>query len=571
MGDVERAFEEAEIVVEGEFSTAMAHQGYIEPHVATAMWRSDGHLTIWNSHQGHFWARHDTASVLGLPVSRVTVVPLEIGGGFGGKTKIYLEPLAALLSKQSGRPVKMVMTRQEVLEAAGPTSGAHLRAKLGAKRDGTIIVGEGHFAFEAGAYPGSPSTYAAVRCAFTPYDIPNILVEAWDVVLNKPPVAPYRAPGAPASEFAIESLVDELAERLDMDPLELRLKNATKEGTRSLDGVPFGVIGNVEVMDAIKNSDHYRSELQGEHRGRGIAMGFWTNHGMLSSAFASVHADGTVSLVTGSVDIGGVRVVQAMQLAETLGIPVEDVNLLVVDTDQLGYNDVTAGSRTAFATGWASYECGMDIRRQLEERAAAIWEVDREAVHYDGDAVIRGPDGQELAFKELAGQLMFSGGLIQGGASVAPTQVGPAFAGHIVDVEIDPETGKVDILRYTAVQDVGTAVHPSYVEGQLQGGAMQGIGMALSEEYIYSDDGAMENSSLLDYRQPTTVDLPMIDTILVEVPNPGHPYGVRGVAELPIVPPLAAVANAIHDATGVRVPRLPATPRAMLELLTPEA
>ena len=409
-------------------------------------------------------------------------------------------------------------------------------------------------------------------CAFAPYDVENIAVDGWDVVVNKPKVGAYRAPGAPAAEYAVEAVVDEIAERLEMDPLELRLKNAATEGTRRADGPVFGVIGNVETLEAIQSSDHYRSELAGEHRGRGVAMGFWFNGGRESSAYANVNVDGTVSLVLGSVDIGGQRAALAMMHAETLGIAAEDVHPAVVDTDSIGFTNNTGGSRTTFATGWAVHEAALDVRQQLEERAALIWEVDHEQVAYGDDAVIRGPandDGNErtMTFKALAGQLSRTGGIIQGTANVQPTGVGPCFAGHIVDVEVDPETGKVEILRYTAVQDVGTAVHPSYVEGQIQGGAMQGIGMALSEEYVFDESGRMENSSLLDYRMPTALDLPMIETILVEVPNPGHPYGVRGVGEVPIVPALAAIANAIHDATGVRVTRLPVTPERLLDQL----
>jgi CO/xanthine dehydrogenase Mo-binding subunit len=528
IGDVEAGFAEAEVIVEGEFGTAMAHQGYIEPHVSTAQWNEDGQLIVWTSSQGAFGIRDLTAQMLELPVSQVKVIPTEIGGGFGGKTKIYLEPLAALLAKKAGRPVKVHMTRTEVMEASGPTSGTNLRVKIGAKRDGTIVALEGHFAYEAGAYPGSP--YAAgARCAFGPYNVPNQYVEAWDVVLNKPQVAAYRAPGAPASEFAVESLIDELAERLEIDPMDLRLKNASQEGSRRVE----------------------------------------------SSAYANVNADGTVSLVLGSVDIGGQRAALAMTHAESLGIPYEDVKPAVVDTDSIGWTGVTGGSRTTFATGWAAHEAALDIRAQLEDRAAEIWEVDREQVTYGDDAIIRGPadaEGNErsFTFKEIAGQLSATGGMVQGKASVKPTTIGPAFAGHIVDVEVDPETGKVDVLRYTAVQDVGTAVHPSYVEGQIQGGAAQGVGMALTEEYVFDDTGRMENSSLLDYRMPTTLDLPMIDTILVEVPNPGHPYGVRGVGEVPIIPALSAVANAIQDATGLRVHHLPASPTVLLDELHPD-
>ena len=564
-GDLDAGFAEADIIIEREFDTGMYHQGYIETHNGTAMWKKDDRVQVWSSTQGQFEVRDQTALLCGLAPSRVTVEPVEIGGGFGGKTHVVMEPLAAILSKKTGRPVKMIMTRQEVFEGTGPTSGTHNRVKIGAKRDGTITAMDAELIFEAGAYPGSPFT-AGAMCAFAPYDVDNIEVEGWDVVVNKPKVGAYRAPGAPAAEYAVESVIDEIAERLELDPLEFRLQNAAQEGTVRADGAAFGVIGNVDTLQAIQQSEHYRSELSGENRGRGVASGFWFNVGFTSAAHANVMSDGTVGLVVGSADIGGTRAALAMQFAETLGIPYESVNPQVVNTDAIGYTMVTGGSRTAFAGGWAAHEAALDIQRQLIERAAMIWECDVDAVTYE-DGALHGPDDQSFTFQQICEQLPHTGGLIQGKADVSPETSGPAFACHVVDVEVDPETGKVDILRYTAAQDVGTAVHPSYVESQIQGGVAQGIGMALHEEYVFDDSGNMENPTLLDYRMPTTFDLPMLDTILVEVANPGHPYGVRGVGEIPIVPPLAAVANAIHDAMGVRVTQLPATPDRMLDLL----
>ena len=573
-GDVQAGFERADIVIEREFETGNAHQGYIEPHASTAFWNHDGQLTVWTSTQGAFGVRQQLSELLAIPLSSVRVVPLEIGGGFGGKLAVYLEPLAAILSQRTGRSVQMVMTRDEVFEASGPTSATQSRAKIGAKRDGTLVAAEVHLAYEAGAYPGAPVPGGA-RCALAPYDISNLHIEGYDVVVNKPKVAAYRAPGAAQAEFAVESVIDELARELDIDPMELRMKNAARDGSTRPDGAVHGVIGNVEVIRAVQESPHYRSELHGEHRGRGVAMGFWQNGGNESSAYANVNPDGTVSLVLGSVDIGGQRAALAMQFAETMGMPYEDVRPQVADTDSIGYTANTGGSRTTFASGWAVHEAALDVRRQLEARAAQIWEVEQDGVAYDPDGVIRGPDGKSLSFKEVAAQLPSTGGMVQGRADIQPNTVGgavgPTFAAHIVDVEVDTETGKVEILRYTAIQDVGTAVHPSYVEGQIQGGAAQGVGMALSEEYVFDGDGTMSNASFLDYRMPTALDLPMIETVLVEVPNPGHPYGVRGVGEVPIVPPLAAVANAIHDAIGVRMRRLPATPTVILdELLADE-
>ena len=573
-GDMEAGFADADVVIEREFVTSMAHQGYIEPHNGTAYWRADGTLDVWTSTQGSFVVRDSVAPLVQLSPSQVKVTPMEIGGGFGGKIPVYLEPLAAILSRNTGRPVQLTMNREEVLLATGPTSGTYMRVKMGAKRDGTLTAGEVYLAFEAGAYPGSP-VGAGAMCALAPYDIPNQVIDGYDVVVNKPKTAAYRAPGAPQAEFATEAVVNELAEQLQIDPLEMRLQNAAVEGASRADGFTYGVIGNVECMQAAQDSSHWNSELAGPNQGRGVAQGFWFNIGFESSAYAQVNGDGTVPLVLGSTDIGGTRASIAMQLAETLGISAEEVRPHVVDTNSVGYTQVTGGSRTTFAGGWAAYECAMDIRRQMTERAAQIWEVDAAEVEYGDDAVIRGPaddEGNERAFsfKELAGQLAASGGHIVGRADVNKTSSGPAFATHIVDVEVDPDTGKVDVLRYTAVQDAGTAIHPAYVEGQMQGGAAQGIGMALNEEYYYDESGDLKNASLLDYRMPTALDLPMIEPIIVEVPNPGHPYGVRGVGEVPIIPPAPAIQAAIADAVGLRMNELPISPRAILEATLPE-
>ena len=565
MGDVDKGFAEADVIVEREFHTEAVHQGYIEPHSATVLWDNEDKITIWSSSQGQFAIREQTAKIVGVPVSRVKAIPLEIGGGFGGKTIVYLEPVAAALSRKTRQPVKISMSRTEVFIGTGPTSGTDIRVKVGASRDGRITAAEAHMIFEAGAFPGSPVAGAA-RCIFAPYDIPNTLIEALDVVVNKPKVAAYRAPGAPAAAFAMEQVLDELCERLGMDPIEFRLLNGAREGTRQATGPVFGPIGFLETLRAAKEHPHYSAPIEGPNRGRGVACGYWSNGGGPSSAIASVNPDGTVSLVEGSPDIGGTRAVVAMQLAEVLGIAAEDINPSVADTDSIGYTSTTGGSSVAYKTGWACYVAAQDIKRQMIERAAMIWDVPVEDVEYDNGVLKAGPE-LRMTFKELAARLNATGGPIVGRATTNERRAGPAFATHIVDVAVDPDTGKVDILRYTAIQDAGKAIHPGYVEGQMQGGVAQGIGWALNEEYIFNEDGQMVNSSFLDYRMPTSLDLPMIDTVIVEVPHPGHPFGVRGVAELPLVPPLAAVANAIHNAIGVRMTRLPMSPGRILEAL----
>ncbi len=567
LGDAEKGFEEADIIVEREYRTATVHQGYIEPHSATAMWGEDGKLTVWCSSQGHFQIRDLTSLVLGIPVSQIKVVPMEIGGGFGGKTVIYLEPVAAALSKKAGRPVKISMARPEVFEATGPTSGSFIRVKIGANKEGMITAADVTMMYEAGGFPGSPIIQAC-QCVLTPYEVANGRIEGYDVVVNKPKAAAYRAPGVPAAAFATESVIDEICEKLGMDPLEFRVKNGTQEGSRRIPGPVLQTVGYQETLAAAMQTDHYKSTLEGPNRGRGVAAGFWFNGTGPACATASVNGDGTVSLTEGSPDIGGGRASMAMQMAEVLGVPAEDVHPSVGDTDAVGYTSLTAGSGATFKSGWASYEAAHDIKQQIIERAARIWEIDVKDVEFkEGVASHKSDPELKLNFKQIAARLNSTGGPIVGRGNVNPAGVGNAFAVHIVDVEVDPDTGKVDILRYTALQDVGKAVHPSYVEGQLQGGVAQGIGWALNEEYVYNNSGEMSNSSFLDYRMPTSLDLPMIDTVIVEVANPGHPFGVRGVGEVCIVPPMGAVANAIHNAAGVRMDVLPMSPANVLEAL----
>jgi CO/xanthine dehydrogenase Mo-binding subunit len=545
----------------------MVHQGYIEPHNALAIYRSDGFLTIHCSTQGPFECRAMTATVLGIPPSNIKIIPAEIGGGFGGKITIYLEPIAALLARKTAHPVKIVMTRAEVLRATGPTSGSWLKIKMGATRDGKLTAAKLWMAYEAGAFPGSP-VGAGAMTALAPYDIPHVLIDGYDVLVNRPKTAAYRAPGATNAAYAAETVIDELAEKCRMDPIDFRLNNAVREGTAQIIGPPFKRIGFVEVCEAVKNSDHYQSPLTGKNRGRGVAFGFWFNGGMQSSAVVNLHTDGTASVVTGSVDIGGSRASMAMIAAEVLGLEVTDVRPSVADTDSIGQTDCTGGSRTTLATGQAVFQAANDVVRQLKERAAKLWKIEPEDVTFRAGQLISKRNGvPPLSVKEIGSKLGRTGGPVSGRASLMADNVGPAFAGCCVDLEVDPETGKTQVLRCTMVQDAGKAIHPSYVEGQMQGGTAQGLGWALNEEYIYDGKGILRNPTFLDYRMPTCLDLPLIETHIVEVPNPAHPLGIRGVGEVSIVPPPAAVANALYHATGIRFTRLPLSPPRVVEQL----
>jgi CO/xanthine dehydrogenase Mo-binding subunit len=562
IGELEQGFAEADVVVEKEFKTAAVHQAYIEPHACAARVDADGLAEIWTATQGHFGVRALTARLLGMAVGQVRVTPSEIGGGFGGKIPVYLEPIAAALSKKTGRPVKIVMSRDEVFKATGPTSGASMWVKIGAKKDGTITAAEGVFKFQAGAFPGSPVMNGCL-CAFSPYNIANARTVGYDVVSNRPKASAYRAPGSPISAFAVESVLDMVAKKLGMDPLQLRLKNAVRPGNTMIYGPKMSHAGYAETVEALINHPAYKTPL-GPNQGRGVASGYWFNGGGESSATVQVNEDGTVIVSTGSVDIGGSRASMALMAAETLGVDYSQVRSVVADTAAVGFTNPTGGSRVTFATGMAVVEASKKIVDELRGRAAMIWDVDVDGVVWeDGHARPASSnvgDFPPLSLKEIAAKKALTGGPLTAAASVNAGGQAPGFSTQFCDVEVDPETGKVTILRYVAAQDVGKAIHPSYVEGQIQGGVAQGIGWALNEEYIYDKQGRLDNPGFLDYRVPVAPDIPMIDAVLVEVPNPAHPYGAKGVGEVNIVPPMAAVANAIDSAIRRRLTELPMSP-----------
>ncbi|MEE2892953.1 MAG: xanthine dehydrogenase family protein molybdopterin-binding subunit [Pseudomonadota bacterium] len=565
-GDLDAGFAEADIVVERTYFTPTVHQGYIEPHACVARWGQDDQSVLWCSSQGAFDIRSMTARVLGVSVSNLKVIPAEIGGGFGGKTTIYLEPVAIMLSKLAGRPVKLTMSREEVFRASGPASACKARVKVGARKDGTLTAIYAWLGYEAGAFKGSPMA-PGVMCAVAPYRCANFHVEGYDVLVNKPKVAAYRAPGAPQSNFAVESALDEVAREIGMDPIDLRLANAVAEGDQAPYGPKYRAIGLVECLQAAKAHPNYAKPIA-DGEGRGVAVGFWFNAGMQSSAEVHINEDGTVTVIEGNPDIGGSRASMALMAAEELGVPYEKVRVVVADTETAGFTNVTGGSRVTFATGMAVIEAARDIVGQLKSRAAALWSVDEDMVDYIDGEVVPKPgvnvDAKPLSLADLAGMTAKTGGPLLGRASLNARGAGPGFSVNICDAKVDRETGKVDVTAFTAIQDAGKAIHPSYVEGQLQGGAVQGIGWALNEEYVYDDAGVMQNAGFLDYRIPVASDLPMIDTHIVEVPNPGHPYGVRGVGETPIVAPLAAVGNAVSRAAEVRMTHLPLAPHKVL-------
>ncbi len=568
-GDVDQGFAEADLIIEDSFKTEATHQGYIEPHACLAQLGSDGRGEVWCCTQGHFNVQKICAQVLGTDASQIRVTASEIGGGFGGKTAVFIEPVALALSRKSNRPVKLVMSRAEVFKATGPTSSTSMDIKIGMTKEGRITAAKGVFRLQGGAFPGAPMEFTAM-CAFAPYALENVLQIGYDVIANRPKQAAYRAPGSPMAAFAVESVIDELCNKLGLDPIDTRLMNASKEGTKASFGPAFDRIGLVETLEAAKSHPHYSAPLA-EGYGRGVSCGFWFNHGGETAVTLALSEDGTAALSVGTPDIGGSRASMCQIVAEELGIPYDKVRTTIADTATLGYNEISHGSRVTYASGLAAIEASRDAVKRLCARAAAKWGIDAEAVVWeDGCAKPSGPnagDFDPLPLARITRSMGRTGGPIVGHFEATPDGAGVSFATHIVDAKVDKETGQTSVERYTVVQDAGKAIHPTYVEGQYQGGAAQGIGWALNEEYIYGEDGRLQNANFLDYRIPVASDLPMIDTVIVEVPNPGHPYGVRGVGETSICPPLAAIANAVSGAAGVRLKQLPMSPPRILDAL----
>ena len=569
IGDIDAGFAEADVIVEKEFKTAAVHQGYIEPHAALAVWHADGQGEVWCSSQGHFVIRTLTAKICGMNIADLKINPAEIGGGFGGKTIAYLEPVALMLSKKSSHPVRIAMTREEVFRASGPTSGASMWIKIGAKKDGTIVAGDTIYKYQAGAFPGSPVMNGCL-CGLAAYNPPNQRSVGYDVVSNRPKVAAYRAPGSPIASYGVESVLDIIAKKIGMDPIALREKNATEQGAQMIDGSKLSHGGFLETVKAIKDHEAYKTEL-GSNQGRGVASGYWFNGAGESGATVFVNADGTVSIASGSPDIGGSRASMAIMAAETFGINYDDVRSTVNDTTAVPYTHVTGGSRVTYATGMAIIGACNNVIEDLKGRAAKIWDVDVEAVDWsDGHARPAGANVGEfepLSLKDLAAGASGTGGPLGSTKAITAGGQAPGFATAMVDVEVDPETGQSSVLRVVVAQDAGRAIHKSYVEGQYQGGAVQGIGWALNEEYIYNDEGKLENPGFLDYRIPVASDLPFIETVVVEVPNTNHPFGVKGVGEATLCPMMAAVANAVADATGRRLTELPMSPPRVKEAI----
>jgi CO/xanthine dehydrogenase Mo-binding subunit len=569
MGDVDAGFAQADVIVEHEYDTKPMHQGYIEPQGCVATCTEDGQVELWCCTQGPWVFRDRLTEVLKIESSKIRVTQSELGGGFGGKTGFYPEPVAIVLARKSKRPVKVVLTRGEVFRATGPVSGTRSRIRMGVTRDGKLTAADADLVFQTGAFTGS-MFFNAPQAMFTRYDLKNVKTVSYEVVSNRPKVNSFRAPCVPQVIFGVEGVVNELAQKIGMDPLDLRIKNAATEGYKTIYGETFGPIGFLETLIAARNCDHYKSPVP-PGQGRGVAAGFWFNRGGETTGTLNIAADGSVTIILGTSDVAGSRISISMMAAEELGLPVDKVRAVMADTHALGWNRITAGSRTTYSSGMVIIDSARKAITELCRRAALIWGVPEEGVVFE-DGYCRPASSNvgefpPLSIAEIAGKTTLTLGAIAGHSEMNVTGAGPGFGVHIVDVEVDQDLGRVDVKRYTVVEDAGKAIHRLQVEGQYQGGAVQGIGWALNEEYIYGEDGRLQNPSFLDYRMPVASDVPMIDTEIVEVPNPRHPYGLRGVGEVPVTPTMAAIANAIGAAIGVRPRSLPMSPPKLLKLI----
>lgn len=570
-GDVAQGFAEADVVVERTFRTQVVHQGYIEPDCEAAWWREDGSLMVWANTQGTFRHRQELAVLLDIPLSQIRVVPTEVGGAFGGKESVRVSGLCAALSRQAGVPVRMTFTREDVLRATGPTCATVSTIKVGARQDGTITAIQAYLVYDAGAFPGAPLR-SAIRRVFSHYRTPHLKIDAYDVATNKPRVAAYRAPGATPTNFAYESVIDEVGERLHMEPIAFRLKNVSRPGDPMPDGVQLPSISLAEVLRRVQRHPCWTTPLTGPHRGRGLALGMWTMPGGTTSCHITLSPDGSVTLVLGTVDLSATRTSLSMVAAEALGLELEDVRVVVGDTDMVAYSDPSAGDRITYVTSKAILKASRELLHRLIERVAEAFRVSPRDVLYDRKRFwVQGTPERAMTLVELARRTGQDEEAVMGYGSVNETfstvAIAPNAAVHIADVEVDPETGEVTLMNYTTFQDVGTCVNPDQVQGQMQGGATQGIGWALSEDYVFDDNGVLQNANLLDYRLPSSMDVPSIGANIVEVPSGDHPYGIRSVGQVPIVPPAAAVANAIYRATGVRMQALPMTPERIYQAL----
>jgi xanthine dehydrogenase molybdenum-binding subunit len=575
-GDLAAAFASSDVIVDNTYTVPEVHQGYIEPHSFVAHWDSADHVTVWGATQGAFAARDNIADTLGIPLANVTLNSTEIGGGFGGKIEGVFSPIAVLLAKKARRPVKLVLTRSEELVGANPAPASVIRVKTGARKDGTLTAMEAEVLVDSGAFASNWIYDVAATLLRNTYNFEEWRIEVLELVTNKASIAAYRAPGAVNAAFAIESQMDEMARRLNLDPLELRRRNLTLEGDLLADGGKQPSIGAVQVMDALASHPAWTSQppvregADGRLHGRGIAMGVWAGGAGPAGAIAKLEADGTIRFILGTVDLTGSFTSMAQIAAEALGVDVERIIMTKVGPDIAPFAPMSAGSQTIFAMGLAVKKAAENLREKLLYYAADDLGVDARDLTIKGDRV-EDSVGNAVSLEMLyrIGTGGYGDGPIVGEGAVPSRLPLPGVAAAVAEVAIDPDTGKIELTRLTMFQDVGKAINPLAVEGQMQGGAVQSVGMALWEEIMWDEAGQVRNPSLLDYRKATFADIPAIETVIIEAPGSDGPYGARLVGEPPIIPPAPAIANAVANALGARVCDLPITPERVWRALNP--
>ncbi|HXF82396.1 MAG TPA: xanthine dehydrogenase family protein molybdopterin-binding subunit [bacterium] len=569
-GDVAAGFAEADLIVERTYTTQRVHQAYLEPHAAVAaidpVTRG---VTVYTSTQAAFYVRQQTAKALRYPESRVKVVPMTVGGAFGGKFKL-LEPLAAALAVAYRRPVRVVLTRREDFLLANPGPESEIWLKTGARRDGTLVALQARIVFDAGAEAGAPASIAAVLLGGY-YRTPHLLIEAMEVLTHKPPNGAYRAPGAPQATFAIESQMNILAEQLGLDPIELRLRNCSAPGDPMPNGRPWPKMGLRQVLETLRDHPKYRQRARAPGVGYGVAVGGWTGGVESASACLRANTDGTFQVVLGMVDITGTATTMALIAAEALGVSPEQIEVVIADTDQAPYAGASGGSKITYTVGPAVKAAAEDARRQILAIAASELEARPEDLEIAEGAVrVRGTPQRQIALAEVARKSMSFGAKyapIFGVGNLPSPKGSPGFAAHLAKVAVDRETGEARLLDYLVVQDVGFPINPPAVEGQMRGGAVQGIGWGLLEAMAYDDQGTLLTWGFTEYPIPRAAAVPPMETVMVQVPSDFGPYGAKGVGEPPVVPGGAAIASAIADATGVRPTSLPITPAKLLEAM----
>jgi CO/xanthine dehydrogenase Mo-binding subunit len=574
-GDVNQAFASAYRVYEHRFTTPLVHPGYTEPRTAVADWDANSNVTVWSNTQLPFDTQNTLAEILDMPAARIRVIVPGIGGGFGGKLRIGVEHFAALLARRTARPVKVMTTSEEELTSAYPRQATVVTLKTAVDREGHLLAKEGRIVVDCGAFAGSGPGTAAISLQIMagPYKTAALALEGIAVYTNKVPSGSFRAPAGPMANFAVESQMDMIAKDLGIDPLEIRLRNIVKEGDLGPSGEVHKSVSIEECLRRAADAIGWDNRSPEPGRGKGIACSWWMTTGGSSGVYVKINPDGTATMVSGAVEIGSGAITGAAQvLAEELSLDLADINVAGVDTQTAPFDYGAQGSRTAFSVGNACIAAAGDLRRQLFDLAAKQLDAEVDAMELRDKHVVAG--AKRISIAELARiSRLTGGGLIAHGTAISPSPTydptrlqnhplpawnSPSYHAHAVDLSVDPDTGNVSINRYVVAQDVGFAINPTYIEGQIEGGVAQGIGQALSEEIVYSE-GTVLNANLTDYKMPTAQDMPDVECILVECASAAGPYGAKGVGEPPCIQPPAAINNAIAAATGFWLNSLPMT------------